>query len=187
MLIEFPGQSKKTVFDEVYLALLRSGDEYTARHFDRHFRRLVRLQLWGRFSPDRVMDLIDDVMAAVIVNVMAGEPREAASLPAYVRGVCANVQKKEIKQQGKYDLADIDLERLKSKGQNPEQNALAQEKARAVWKVLSKLRVRHRNILLDLHYHGLERDEVCAKYGVTREQLRLILFHARRKFQQEWE
>jgi len=38
-----------------------------------------------------------------------------------------------------------------------------------------------------VHYYGLDRDEACQKYGVTREQLKLILFHARRKFQKEWD
>jgi hypothetical protein len=32
--------------------------------------------------------------------------------------------------------------------------------------------------------HG--REEVCQKYGVTRDPLCLILFHARRRFQKQW-
>jgi len=84
MLIESAREIGRAVFDEAYLARLRAGDDDTARHFDGHFRRLVRLQLWGRFSPDRVSELVDDVMAAVIEKVMSGEPREAACLATCV-------------------------------------------------------------------------------------------------------
>ena len=60
------------------------------------------------------------------------------------------------------------------------------EAAKAVWDVLSSLRFRYRNILLDVFYYELDRDEVRQKYGKTPEQMRLILFHARRSFQKEW-
>jgi RNA polymerase sigma factor (sigma-70 family) len=187
MLIESAREIGRAVFDEAYLARLRAGDDDTARHFDGHFRRLVRLQLWGRFSPDRVSELVDDVMAAVIEKVMSGEPREAACLPGYVRGICANLQKREIKSHAKYEVVDLDLNRLSGSAESPEESALNREKASAVWRVIEGLRVRHRNVLLDVHYYGLDRDEACQKYGVTREQLKLILFHARRKFQKEWD
>jgi RNA polymerase sigma factor (sigma-70 family) len=187
MLIESPGEIRKTQFDQAYLARLRGGDDDTATHFDRHFRRLLRLQLWGRFSPDRVRDLVDDVMAAVIEKVMAGEPRDAACLPAYVRGICANLQKREIRSHSKYEVVDLDLDRFSGNAESPEETVLDREKASAVWKVIEGLRVRHRNVLLDVHYYGLDRDETCQKYGITRDQLKLILFHARRKFQKEWD
>jgi hypothetical protein len=32
----------------------------------------------------------------------------------------------------------------------------------------------------------MDRDAVCEKYAVTREQLRLILFRARGRFQKRW-
>ncbi len=123
--------------------------------------------------------MVDDVMAAVIERVMAGEPKEAACLPGYVRGICGNIQKREIRTHRKYEVVDVDLDRLTGNAESPEERALDEEMANAVWKVLAGLRVRQRNVLLDLHYYGMRRDEACQKYGVTRDQLKLILFHAR--------
>ena len=34
-------------FGEGYLARLRSGDDETLRHFNDHFRRLIRLKFWA--------------------------------------------------------------------------------------------------------------------------------------------
>ena len=65
-----------------------------------------------------------------------------------------------------------------------EKRLLAKEKAGIVTKVLSALKQRDRNVLLDFFYNELSHDEVCKRHSVTREQLRLILFHARRRFQE---
>jgi hypothetical protein len=56
--------------------------------------------------------------------------------------------------------------------------------AEIVKEVLSSLPRQHRNVLVDLFYFKLSLDETCKKHKVAREQLPLILFHARRIFQQ---
>jgi DNA-directed RNA polymerase specialized sigma24 family protein len=63
---------------------------------------------------------------------------------------------------------------------------LVEERAKTVRAVLATLKARDRDILVDLFYRELDRDEVCKQRGVTREQLRLVLFRARGRFQQQW-
>jgi RNA polymerase sigma factor (sigma-70 family) len=197
MLIEFPkadddakrSSTKKKAypFDDAYLIRLRSNDDATARHFYRHFRKAVGSMLYGKFYRQREEDLADDVMAAVIEKVMAGEPRDGALLPAYVRGVCMNFIRMEIDRlRSRPERSEIDFDKVPGKGRSPEESARSTEVAKAVWEVLSTLRFRYRNILLDVFYHELDRDEIRQKYGKTPEQLRMILFHARGRFQKEW-
>jgi RNA polymerase sigma factor (sigma-70 family) len=205
MLIEFPENAKKKFvhlddpdpayqhsehkpvrFDEAYLARLRNNDEDTARHFQRHFRKVVGNMLFGKFYRQREEDLADDVMAAAIEKIMAGEPRDAAYLPAYVRKICTNFIRREIDRGPKRDWAALDPEKMAGNGKTPEEAARAKEMAKAVWEVLAALRFRYRNLLIDIFYYELDRDEVRRKYGKTPEQMRLILFHARRRFQKEW-
>jgi RNA polymerase sigma factor (sigma-70 family) len=193
MLIEFseelkiPSAKGSPVFDEAYLAQLRNRDEETAKHFDKYFRRLVRTKLWGKFGPQIEEDLVDAVMLAVFAKIMAGEPRDAACLPAYVRGICANFEKKTIRDLKRGEIVDLNLDQLSNGAKTAEERVLKQEKSQAVRKVLAKLRTRDREILMDVFYYELDRDEVCNKHGLTREQLRMILFHARQRFQDEWE
>jgi RNA polymerase sigma factor (sigma-70 family) len=198
MLIEFPkpnhdlerrvaNKKKLFRFDDDYLARLRNNDDETARHFQKHFRKAVANMLFGKFYRQREEDLAEDVMAAVIERVMAGEPREGAALPAYVRGVCLNFIRKEIDRiQSRPERADLDLDKMSGHGRTPEESARSKEMAKAVWEVLAKLRLRYRDILVDVFYYELDRDEVRQKYGKTPEQMRLILFHARHSFQKEW-
>jgi len=197
MLIEFPkaddhperqhGKNTPCHFDDAYLARLRNNDEETARHFLKHFRRAVGSMLFGKFYRQREVDLAEEVMAAAMERIMAGEPRGGALLPAHVRGVCLNFMRMEIDQiRSRPERGHSDPDKLPGRGKTPDESARTREVAQAVWDVLATLRIRYRNILIDIFYHELDRGEVREKYGKTPEQMRQILFHGRRRFQEEW-
>ncbi len=176
-----------TAFDEVYLQRLRNGDDETAKHFNLYFRRLVRLKLWKKFDVLREDELVNDVMAAAMEKIMRGEPRDAAHLPGYICGICANMTKRELRPSASNERVEADFERIPDGTKTIEERLQESEKAKAVRKVLSGLGRRDREVLVDLFYHERKRDEICEKHGVTRDQLRMILFHARQRFQRDWE
>ena len=174
---------RPSTFDESYLVRLRSGDEETAKHFNGYFRRMLRIKIWAKYGRASQEDLIDEVMAAALEKILKGEPRDPACLAGYVRSICANIVAKP----RPANLGvEVDLDRISDKSISAEERLMAEEKAHTVRAVLGELKVRDRNILVDLFYDDLERDEVCLKYSVTREQLRLVLFRARGRFQERW-
>jgi hypothetical protein len=77
------------LFDDAYLQRLRGGDDVTAGHFDRYFRRRLRATVWDKFTRQRAADLVDDVMAAAIQSILQGKPENAGRY-RYVYGICAN-------------------------------------------------------------------------------------------------
>ena len=81
---------------------------------------------------------------------------------------------------------DLDMEQISDKAGTCEERLFAEDRAEVVRNVLSALGRRDRGVLVDLFYKELTRGEVCENYGVTRQQLRLILFHARQRFPEEW-
>jgi len=174
------------VFDEAYLARLRQGDNETAKHFNRYFRAMLRLNLWHRFDGERAADLIDQVMAAAIEKILKGEPRDATRLVAYVRGICSNLTKKEMRTRPLNTGVDFNLDLFSDCSPRADCKLLERERAEAVRKVLETLGPRDRNILVDLFWDELSREEVCEKYKLSRERLRMVLFHARRRFQKRW-
>ena len=151
------------IFDDDYLTRLRNGHEETAKHFDAYFRRMLRIKLWPKFGRSVKEDLMDDVMAAAMEKILAGEPRDPACL-----------------------AADFNFDQISDRALTAEEQMILQEKARNVRSVLTTLKSRDRLILIDLFFNELHRDEVCRKYNVSREQLRLILFRARARFQKKW-
>jgi RNA polymerase sigma factor (sigma-70 family) len=174
---------RPSTFDEGYLVRLRSGDEETAKHFNSYFRRMLKIKIWAKYGRASQEDLIDEVMAAALEKILKGEPRDPACLAGYVRSICANIVAKP---RPANSGVEVDLDRISDKSLSVEDKLLADERARTVRAVLAVLKVRDRNILTDLFYNDLERDEVCLKYSVTREQLRLVLFRARGRFQERW-
>jgi RNA polymerase sigma factor (sigma-70 family) len=173
--------ARPSLFNNAYLTRLRNGDEETAKHFNAYFRRMLRIKLWGKFGREWQEDIIDEVMAAAIQKILDGEPRDAACLPSYVRAICANIARKP-RTQG----VELNVDHLSDGEITMEERLLQNERARMVRDVLITLKSRDRNILVDLFYNDMARDEVCNKYGVTRERLRLILFRARARFQEKW-
>lgn len=175
------------VFDEDYLTRLRRGDDQTAKHFNRYFRAKLRFSLWHRFDGERAADLIDQVMAAALERILKGEPKDATRLVAYVRGICSNLTKKEMRGRPLAMRMDVNLDLLADSAPRADHKLLEQERADAVRKVLETLGQRDRAILVDLFWAELSREEVCEKYKLSRERLRMILFHARRRFEKRWE
>jgi RNA polymerase sigma factor (sigma-70 family) len=171
------------IFDESYLLRLRAGDEETAKHFNDYFRRMLRIKLWAKYGRTVKNDLMDDVMAAALEKILNGEPRNPACLAAYVRGICANLARRP---NASSKQSDINFELVSDHARSAEEDLISREKARAVRAVLTSLKSRDRLILVDLFYNDLHRDQVCLKYKVNREQLRLILFRARARFQKKW-
>jgi hypothetical protein len=82
-------------FGEDYLARLRGGDEETVKHFNNHFRRLLRLKFWSQFSREQGEELANDVMAAVWERISQGAPDLTNRLPAYILGVCSTLVNKQ--------------------------------------------------------------------------------------------
>jgi hypothetical protein len=78
-------------FGEDYVARLRGGDDETMKHFNDHFRRLIRLKFWGQFSSERAEDMANDVMAAVREKIIEGSPDVTDRLPAYIVSICATL------------------------------------------------------------------------------------------------
>jgi hypothetical protein len=85
------------------------------------------------------------------------------------------------------DRAEEPADDLSSDAKTAEERILMQERAQIVQEFLAKLGARDRAILLDLFYHQLDREEVCARYSVTREQIAMILVKARKRFRRSWE
>ena len=174
-------------FDEQYLTQLRSGDEDTAKHFVTYFRRSLRRWLWGKFSREQEEELIDTAIVSAYEKISQGQPRDASKLQAYVTGICVNLTRLALRPSANSPGAAEPLSDRTDFARSAEQLLLARERADEVKKVLASLSARDREILVDLFYRDKGRDEVCQKHGLDRNELRLVLFRARRRFQKGWQ
>jgi RNA polymerase sigma factor (sigma-70 family) len=175
-------------FSEEYVARLRSNDSETWEHFHSYFRPRIRTKFRAQFAWDVAEELSGDTMLAVIEKIAKGEPQNPACLAAYVFQICHNKGLEALRRlTSERQFTEVDWNLFPGGGKTPQQKVLDRELGQKVAKTFKKLPSRDRCALAGVFYDGRDRDEVCKECGVTRDQLKMILFRAREKFRREWE
>jgi RNA polymerase sigma factor (sigma-70 family) len=175
-------------FSDDYVARLRNNDAQTWEHFYAYFRPKIRTKFRAQFPWDMVDDLSGETMVAVVEKIGQGEPRDAACLAAYVLQICHNKGLEALRRlTGDRQFSEVDWNLLPGSGKTPQQEVLDKELGQKVANAVKKLPSRDRGALAAVFYEGRDRDEVCKERGVSRDQLKMILFRARQKFKREWQ
>jgi len=171
-------------FDEAYVGRLREGDPSTEGHFVEYFSKLIQIKLRARFLTAEVVDdLKQETFVRVIRSLRSeGGIREANRLGPFVNSVCNNVLLEYYRSGLKNVPLDANHLELPDKVLNLENLAILQETQQAVQNLLLQLPDRDQAILRAIFLDELSKDEVCKKFGVGRDYLRVLLHRAKEKF-----
>lgn len=171
-------------FDEAYLTRLRGGDSSTESHFVVYFSQLLQLKLRARYLPPEVVDdLSQETFSRVFRSLRAdGGIRQGDRLGAFVNSVCNNVVLEHYRSGSKNIPLDSSHSEIPDKLLNLEKLVISAETRQIVRNVLAQLPDRDRAILSALFLEDLDKDEVCARFSVTRDYLRVMLHRAKEKF-----
>ena len=171
-------------FDDSYLKRLRDGDPSTESHFVVYFSQLLQLKLRARFlAPDAVDDLRQETFTRVIRSIRSDAGiREATRLGAFVNSVCNNVLLEHYRAGNKSVPLESDHSEIQDKVINVEKLAMAEETRVTVRKLLSQLPERDQSILRAIFLEEQPKDDVCLRFGVTRDYLRVLIHRAKEKF-----
>jgi RNA polymerase sigma-70 factor, ECF subfamily len=171
-------------FDEAYVGRLREGDPSTESHFAEYFSKLIQIKLRARFLATEVVDdLSQETFARVIRSLRSeGGIRQADRLGPFVNSVCNNVLLEYYRSGLKNVPLDENHLELPDKVLNLESLAILQETQQAVRNLLLQLPDRDQAILRAVFLDELSKDEVCKRFGVGRDYLRVLLHRAKEKF-----
>ena len=171
-------------FDEAYVGRLREGDPSTESHFVGYFSELIQIKLRARFLAAEVVDdLRQETFARVIRSLRAeGGIRQADRLGPFMNSVCNNVLLEYYRSGLKNVPLDANHLELPDKVLNLESLAILQETQQTVRNLLLQLPDRDQAILRAIFLDELSKDEVCKKFGVGRDYLRVLLHRAKEKF-----
>jgi RNA polymerase sigma-70 factor, ECF subfamily len=171
-------------FDEAYLVRLREGDPSTESHFVGYFSQLLQLKLRARYlTPEVVDDLRQETFIRVIRTLRSeGGIRQADRLGAFVNSVCNNVISEHYRSSTRSVPLEPDHAEMPDKVLNLERWLIADETQRAVRRLLAQLPERDQQILRAVFLEELDKDEVCHKFGVGRDYLRVLVYRAKEKF-----
>lgn len=175
-------------FDEDYLRRLRDGDSHVEQHFASYFGELIQLKLRRRV---RTRQLLEDIQQETLCRVLKTlrDPaglRDARKLGAFVSSVCNNVALELTRSENRYEPSERDFDDRAGAGQDPDVSLINEQRQRQVKKILDKLDERDRKLLRAIFLEELTSPEVCRRFDVQPDYLRVLIFRAKARFRQEF-
>jgi RNA polymerase sigma-70 factor, ECF subfamily len=171
-------------FDEAYVGRLREGDPSTEAHFVAYFSQLIQIKLRARhLAPEVVDDLKQETFTRVIRSLRSeGGIRQADRLGPFVNSVCNHVLMEHYRAGSRNVPLEPNHLEAPDKVLNLEGLTISKETQRMVQGVLSQLPERDQSVLRAVFLEEISKDEVCQKFGVGRDYLRVLLHRAKDKF-----
>jgi RNA polymerase sigma-70 factor (ECF subfamily) len=176
-------------FDHEYLARLRDGDAETEDHFVAHFANVIRLSLRYRL---RSWQLIEDIRQETFLRVLNFLRSDRSMdhperLGAYVHSVCINVMMELLRASTRHPPMPEDAHNVADQRVNTESRVVTRERKEMVRVLLDELSVKDREILRAVFLEEAEKNEVCERFGVDRDYLRVLVHRAKVRFREAFE
>lgn len=171
-------------FDDDYVRRLRAGDRDTEAHFEAYFRELLLIKLRRKLDSK---ESIDDVRQEVFARFFTKLPelQDARKLGSFVMAICNHVLMERYRIDSRSDAfarAEIDP----STQTTIEDELVTEETTARVRRVLSRMPPRDGEILRALFLEEGTKDEVCRRFGVDRQYLRVLVHRAKERFRSEF-
>ena len=189
MISGYPILLTSTPFDSAYLARLRDGDPETERHFVQHFSNVIRLSLRYRL---RSWELIDDIRQETFLRVLNFLRSDRSldhpeRLGAYVHSVCINVMMELLRASTRHPPIPEEAVEVVDKKANAETGVVTRERKDLVRKVLGGMTEKDQNILRAVYLEEAEKSEICERFQVDRDYLRVLVHRAKGRFREVFE
>ncbi len=173
-------------FDLAYLDRLKARDAETERHFIAYFGELLRIKLRARL---RSWELIEDARQETFLRVLTAVQRSDGvahpeRLGAFVNSVCQNVLYELYRSDSRARSQVAEHPDLPEDRDSTESALVTQESRRQVREVIRDLPAKDRDVLRMVFYDEVDRDEICRRFGVDREYLRVLVHRAKARFRE---
>lgn len=169
-------------FDDDYVRRLRQRDRETEEHFEQYFRDLLLIKLRRRLPS---VEAIEDVRQETFVRVLArlDEIRDGRKLGAFVNATCELVLKEHYRKDARAQREDAPPP---AEMRAIDEELVEDENRKRVRRVLSRMPDRDADVLRALFLEELDKDQVCERFGIDRNYLRVLLHRAKQRFQNEF-
>lgn len=178
-------------FDDDYVRRLRDGDRPTEEHFVSYITPILRIKVRNRLSSREAEDdAVQETLARFFKMLRGPEGsgiRNGHSLGAYVVRVCDNVIKEGWRRDKRTDPLDEKLLEHLASIENTEDDLIKKQRRERVRRVVSDMDERDKTILTAIFFEEQAKEDVCKKFGVTQNYLRVLLHRATKKFRKAWE
>jgi RNA polymerase sigma-70 factor (ECF subfamily) len=171
-------------FDNEYLSRLRNGDAETENHFVSHFSNVIRLSMRYRL---RSWELIEDIRQETFLRVLNFVRSDRTldrpeRLGAYVHSVCINVMMELLRASTRHPPIPEEAQNLADGRASSETGVVTRERKELVRNILSTLSESDQSILRAVFLEEADKDEICKRFQVDRDYLRVLVHRAKNRF-----
>lgn len=164
---------------------IRAGDKAAEAEFVRQYERGVRALVRRHTRPREPMvdDFVQEVLYHVLQKLRAGEVRDSAALPAYLRATILYTTTAEYRKRASHGerVATEMLDAVASAA-DPSEQLRSEQVAAEVRTLLAELPVaRDRALLIGFYIEERSKEEVCAELGIQPDHFRRVVFRARER------
>lgn len=172
------------VFDSSYLVRLRGKDPETERHFVRHFSTVIGFRLRNKLkSREMIADVRQETFYRVMRFVHSDHRFEHPEhLGAFVQATCQNVMLEFLRGDARHPRQTAPAPDVPDTQVDIEEELVTEDRKRAVREVLAQLPIKDQQILRMLFLEECSREEICRKFGIESDYLRVLLHRAKTRF-----
>jgi len=164
---------------------IHAEDSQAMEELYRLFSRGIRYYLCRQLGPQELEDKVHDTFLIVVQAIRRGELREPERLMGFVRTVvrrqvaahidnAVHSRKEQAEVQCGYSISDV--------RNNPEEDAIAQQRREIMTRVLLGVSRRDREILTRFYLRGESQEKICLEMKLTETQFRLLKSRAKARF-----
>ena len=169
-------------FNEDYLRRLASGDAAVEHHFSSYFGELLFLKLRVRIrSPQLAEDIRQETLLRVLQIVRKDRVQHPERFVALVSAVCNNVQMELLRGETRHEKSESEVEMVDDTV-DLDAPLVNQQRRRQVDIVLQELPEKDRELLRMFFLEERDKAELCRRFEVGEDYLRVLLFRAKSRF-----
>ncbi len=177
------------LFDNQYLLKLRNGDPETEKHFVAHFSNVIRIAMRYRL---RSWELIDDIRQETFLRVLNFLRSDRSldhpeRLGAYVHSVSVNVMLELLRASTRHPPLPENSHHFPDSGSTSDSRLVSRERKELITEVLAEMAPKDRDILKALFLEEAHKDQICDRFQVDRDYLRVLVHRAKNRFREIYE
>lgn len=164
---------------------IRNNENDALEELYRIFSRGIRYYLCRHLGPQELDDKVHDTFLIVVQSIQSGALREPERLMGFVRTIVRRQVAAFIDHavQSRREFADLEVGgRVPDARQNPEQNAIREQRTNLMIKVLRGISQRDREILTRFYLYEQSQEQICEEMNLTDTQFRLLKSRAKARF-----
>ncbi|MGA7409264.1 MAG: sigma-70 family RNA polymerase sigma factor [Bryobacteraceae bacterium] len=179
------GEPSASVDWSVLVDQVKRGQDVGMEQLYRLFSRGIRFYLCRQLGAQELDDKVHDTFLIVVHAIQRGDLREPERLMGFVRTIVRRQVAAYIDEavHSRREQAELDTgHAIVDLKENPEQIAMAREKAGLMKSVLASLSERDREILERFYLNEQPQDLICEQMHLSETQFRLLKSRAKARF-----